>query len=257
MITATEVRFSKGGNVNKKPQTSKRVSRVPKPTLASVVTTELREAIVTGKIAPGTQMNEVELATRFSTSRGPVREGMQRLVQEGLLVSSPHRGIFVPVLSTEDLEDLYFARSAIERAAMLRIVNSGIPAATIAGLNQVLGEMEIALEEGDGAAVAAADMRFHEVIVAAAGSPRLEQMYMMLMGQMRLGLNLVVDTYDDRRDLVSEHRTIVQRLKAGDRAALIKTLDEHFHAALDDVAAHPDGDAGPRDRRGRTLATQA
>jgi len=228
---------------------------VPKPTLAAVVTTELREDIVSGRIPPGTQMNEVELAARFATSRGPVREGMQRLVQEGLLVSSPRRGIFVPVLSDADLEDLYFARSAIERAAMLRIVARGIPAATIASLSQVLAEMELALDGGDAAGVAAADMRFHEVLVGAAGSPRLEQMYQSLLGQMRLGLNLVVDTYENRADLVSEHRAIVRLLKTGDREALLKTLDEHFDVALDNLAAASDGARHRRGGAGRSAAS--
>ncbi|TDO48487.1 DNA-binding GntR family transcriptional regulator [Kribbella sp. VKM Ac-2527] len=221
----------------KNSEVRKRPPRVAKPTLAAVVTSELREAIISGRIPPGSQMNEVELAARFSTSRGPVREGMQRLVQEGLLVSSPHRGIFVPVLSAADVEDLYFARSALERGAMLRIVERGISAATIASLDQVLGEMELAMAEGDTAAVAAADLHFHEVLVSAAGSPRLMQMYQALVGQMRLGLNLVIETYVERAELVSEHKAIVRQLKTGDRKALLAAIDEHFDVALDDLAA--------------------
>jgi DNA-binding GntR family transcriptional regulator len=240
----------------KNPEVRKRPSRVAKPTLAAVVTSELREAIISGRIPPGSPMNEVELAARFSTSRGPIREGMQRLVQEGLLVSSPRRGISVPVLSAADVEDLYFARSALERGAMLRIVERGISAATIASLEQVLGEMELAMAEGDTAAVAGADLRFHEVLVSAAGSPRLVQMYQALVGQMRLGLNLVIDTYVERAGLVSEHRAIVRQLKAGDRKALLAAIDEHFDVALEDL---PDGGKGHHhhhtDRSGVTSRT--
>jgi DNA-binding GntR family transcriptional regulator len=225
----------------KSSEVRKRASRVPKPTLAAVVTAELREVIISGKIPPGTQMNEVELAARFSTSRGPVREGLQRLVQEGLLVSSPHRGIFVPVLSADDVLDLYFARAALERAAMLRIAERGLSAATIAGLEQALGEMELALADGDTVAVATADLRFHEVLVAAAGSPRLQQMYQALLGQMRLGLNLVIDTYARKSDLVSQHATILRQLKSGDRKALMETIDEHFDVVTEDLAPHSGG----------------
>lgn len=232
--------------MTKNSEVRKRPSRVPKPTLAAVVTSELREAIISGRIPPGSQMNEVELAARFSTSRGPVREGLQRLVQEGLLVSSPHRGIFVPVMSAADVQDVYFARYALERAAMLRIAERGISAATIADLEQVLGEMELALAERDTPAVAAADLRFHEVLVAAAGSVRLEQMYQALLGQMRLGLNLVIDTYAERSDLVDQHTTILGQLKAGDRRALMETIDDHFDIAAEDLSgrhghSHSDG----------------
>lgn len=228
----------------------KRTARVVKPTLAAVVTAELREVIISGRIPPGSQMNEVELAARFSTSRGPVREGLQRLVQEGLLVSSPHRGIFVPVLSADDVLDLYFTRSALERGAMLRIAERGLSAATIAGLEQALGEMELALADGDTVAVAAADLRFHEVLVSAAGSPRLNQMYQALMGQMRLGLNLVIDTYVERAGLVSEHAAIVRQLKTGDRQALMDTIDEHFNVALEDLAANDSGHHHQTNRSG-------
>jgi DNA-binding GntR family transcriptional regulator len=215
---------------------ARKQARVPKPTLAAVIVGELREAIVSGRIPPGSQMNEVELATRFSTSRGPVREGMQRLVQEGLLVSSPHRGIFVPVLSVDDVQDLFFARSALERAAMMRLAERGIPAATIASLEQVLGEMELALDEADTPAVAAADLRFHEVLVAAAGSPRLMQMYQPLMGQMRLGLNLVIDTYAERSGLVEQHQVMLHQMKTGDRRALTEAIDEHFDISDEDMS---------------------
>jgi DNA-binding GntR family transcriptional regulator len=228
----------------KNSEVRKRPTRVPKPTLAAVVTAELREAVISGRIPPGTQMNEVELAARFSTSRGPVREGMQRLVQEGLLVSSPHRGIFVRVLSADDLVDLYFARSALERAALRRLVERGISAATIAGLEQALGEMELAVTEGEIAAVAAADLHFHEVLVSAAESPRLKQIYHALLGELRLGLALVIDIYEERSDLVSDHSTILRHLKAGDLPALMKAIDEHFDVTVEELAAG----AGRRER---------
>ncbi|WP_020579363.1 GntR family transcriptional regulator [Actinopolymorpha alba] len=207
-------------------------ARVPKRTLASVVTSQIRDRIIDGTYPPGTQMNEVELANRFATSRGPVREGMQRLVQEGLLVSTPHRGIFVPVLTADDLDDLYFARAAIERAALLRLTERGAPAGLLADLEQALGMMALALEEQAWPRVSAADLRFHELIVYAADSPRLSQMYASLAGQTRLGLNLLVDTYQGREDLLDEHSDLFKLLAAGDRRRLLETLDKHFDDAL-------------------------
>src|SRR5690625_2334844 len=112
-------------------ETMHRTSRVPqvrKRTLSSVITTQLRQQVVDGTYPPGTQLNEVELASRFQTSRGPVREAMQRLVQEGLLVSHPHRGMFVPVLTYSDISDIFVARAAIERAAVIELLSHGVPA---------------------------------------------------------------------------------------------------------------------------------
>src|SRR3569833_3412713 len=84
-----------------------------------------QDAIMTGALPPGTQLGETELASRFQVSRGPLREAMQHLVSEGLLRSERHRGLFVIDLEPGDVYDIYAARSAIERAAMIRAVRGG------------------------------------------------------------------------------------------------------------------------------------
>ena len=220
--------------------------RVPKRTLAAVVTSQVRDRILDGTYPPGTQMNEVELATKFATSRGPVREALQKLVQEGLLVAAPHRGITVRVLTAEDLDDLYFARAAIERAALLRLTARGASAALIASLEQAVRQLALSAESQDWLGVSAADLRFHQSIVDAAGSERLSAMYAFLAAQTRLGLNLLVGTYKGREDLVEEHQQLLKLLTSGDRAALLDTLDRHFGDAMVTLRDHrDDGPAGP------------
>jgi DNA-binding GntR family transcriptional regulator len=208
-----------------------RTGRIQKPTLAAVIARVVRDEILSGQIPPGAQLNEVELATRFATSRGPIREGLQRLVQEGIVVSAPHRGLFVPVLTLADLEDIYFARAALERAAILRLVDRGVPAAGIAELEHALAHMQAALEAEDLAGLANADLRFHEVIVARAASERLGRLYTMLTSQTRLGLNLLLGTYEHRSDLVAEHQAILHCLIARDRRAALEKLEDHFRDA--------------------------
>lgn len=205
---------------------------VRKRTLSSVITSQVRRRILDGTYPPGMQLNEVDLATQFATSRGPLREGLQRLVQEGLLISEPHRGVFVPVLTEEDLKDVYFARAAIERAAMIRVVEAGLKAADIAALEQALGQMAAGIRDEDWRAVAATDLRFHEVVVEAAGSPRLSRMYATLLGESRLGINLLLSTIEGRSDYVEEHQQIFQHLVAGDREALIEELEGHLRTGL-------------------------
>ena len=206
--------------------------RVTKPTLAAVITTQIRDRVIDGTFRPGTQMNEVELATRFATSRGPIREAMQRLVEEGLLISSPHRGIWVRQLVQADLEDLYFARSALERAAMLRLIERGMPAALLARLEQALARMSLAIDSDQWDQVSAADVQFHELIVQAAQSERLTKMYAALAGQTRLGLNELVGTFQGRTNLLEEHTQLMRLLAAGDRPGAMAALDRHLADAL-------------------------
>ena len=211
---------------------------VPKRTLAAVVTSQIRQRIFDGTFAPGMPLNEVELAAQFRTSRGPVREGLQRLVQEELLVRTPHRGITVRVLTTEDLEDLYFARATIERAALIRLATRGAPASLIAELEQTLGRMSLAIHRQDWVQASAFDLRFHEIAVYAAGSERLTTMYAQLAGQTRLGLNMLVGTYKGRGDLLDEHQHLLRLITAGNLPALIEALDEHFGDAMNTLTTH-------------------
>ncbi|MDA3625519.1 GntR family transcriptional regulator [Saccharopolyspora sp. WRP15-2] len=219
--------------------------RVPKRTLAAVVTSQIRERIIAGAYPPGTQLNEGELAARFATSRGPVREGLQRLVQEGLLISTPHKGIAVRVLTADDLDDLYFARAALERAALQRLTSHGAPAALIANLEQAVEQLAQAVENEDWHQVSAADLRFHQHIVNAARSERLSLMYGSLADQTRLGLNLMLGTYKGRTDLVDEHRELLKLISAGDRPAVLEALDRHFGEAMITLRHHTDTEVPP------------
>jgi DNA-binding GntR family transcriptional regulator len=206
---------------------------VPKRTLGSVITAQVRDRILDGTFPPGAQLNEVELATRFATSRGPVREALQRLVQDGLLLSAPHKGITVRAMTATDLDDLYFARSALERAAVLRLTERGAPAALLVSLDQDVRRMALAIEEQRWTDVPVADLAFHRHLVDAAGSERLSAMYASLSDQTRLGLNIVLSTYESRTNLVDEHLELLGLLGAGDRAALLAALDGHFGVVVE------------------------
>jgi len=145
--------------------------RIPRATFASMVTERLRTSIVTGSLKPGSQLSEVELANSFGVSRGPVREALQRLVQEGLLHSEPHRGVFIPVLTDDDVLDIYLAREALESAAIRSIVTNDTSAAASQALDQYVTQMEKAEAKGDWEAVGNFDLEFHVALVDASGKP--------------------------------------------------------------------------------------
>src|ERR1044072_8287587 len=84
---------------------------------AAIIADQLRSAIMYGSLPPGAQLGAAHPAAKMGVSRGPLREAMQRLVQEGLLRSERHRGLFVIDMDAADVRDVYQARLAIERAA--------------------------------------------------------------------------------------------------------------------------------------------
>jgi DNA-binding GntR family transcriptional regulator len=213
------------------------IQPVRRATLTSLVTEQIREGIHRGAYQSGTQLNEAELAQQLGVSRGPVRESLQRLVQEGLLRSEPHRGVFVPVPSDEDIVDIYFAREAVESAAVRRIMGSPRPADLVPSLEDTVEQMALAVDDDDWASVADLDMRFHTLIVSAAGSNRLSRMFVTLVSETRLCLNLLTGV-PRRGDLCPEHRQLAELIAGSDIETTLKTITQHFDEAVASLQEH-------------------
>jgi DNA-binding GntR family transcriptional regulator len=207
-------------------------TRIPRATFASMVGERIRSNIIEGVLPAGSQLNEVELAASFGVSRGPVREAMQRLIQEGLLRSEPHRGVFVPVMSADDIEDIYQAREALETAAVRRITSTSRSASAYKALDKIVRAMESAEKAGDWKLVASRDLDFHTALVAAAQSPRLERMFTTVISETRLCLSVLTADDEARDDLVGEHREICEMVHADNTHGAVVALKKHFDDAV-------------------------
>lgn len=202
---------------------------------AALIAQQLREAIMHGRLVPGAQLSEAALSTQFGVSRGPLREAMQRLVQEGLLRSERNRGLFVAILSEKDVRDIYAARSAIEGAAAVMIGRSDDEQA-VAQLRSACAAMETAAKRKDMAGVTDADMHFHEVLVTQSGSPRLHRMHQTLIVETRMCMTALQDKYQEPVDLAREHAAIVDAIEAGDEALALQRIEDHMQDAITRLA---------------------
>jgi len=203
---------------------------VREPT-ASVIARRIREAIAMGTLPPGTQLTEIPLARQLGVSRAPIREALQRLIQEGL-AENRRRGVFVRELSDDDIVDVYFARTACELTAIRRILDQSTEVDWYP-LEAALRDLKVAARNGDWDAATVADRRFHEAIVAAANSPRLTRMFKTLMVETAMCLRALERAYTDAEHLVQEHREILDALQAGDREASVSALRAHMDDAVE------------------------
>ncbi|WP_194824674.1 GntR family transcriptional regulator [Nocardia sp. XZ_19_231] len=196
---------------------------------AEMIADRLREAILRGALGPGDQLGEADLATSFGVSRGPVREAMQRLVQEGLLFSIRNRGIFVIELTTDDVVDIYRARTALEGGA-LDLILDGRREIAYAALQSSVAAMRLAAEAGDAPGVSDADQAFHEALVTAADSPRLVRAARTLLIETRMCLGALQTTYPDLREQAREHVELHEAIGTGSperaRALLVEHMDD-------------------------------
>jgi DNA-binding GntR family transcriptional regulator len=195
----------------------------------SIIADKLRKAIGHGELKPGAQLGEADLARKLGVSRGPLREGMQRLTQEGLLVSIRNRGLFVITMEPEDIRDMYLAREAIERAAARRIAAGDHEAA---GKELLAIVDEMAAAEGDPAAVGELDIAFHERLVKLAGSPRLSRMHQTSIIETRMCIHALESTYTGSEARVGEHRALAEAIAAGDHLHADDLLIAHMDDAI-------------------------
>ena len=199
---------------------------------SAVIAEQLRERILDGSFAPGEQISEVQLAARLQMSRGPVREAVQRLAQEGLLVSQRNRGVFVVELGVDDIEDVYRGRRAVEKEAACTVYDRGIPAGLVTRLETILQNIELHMNAGDWLALAREDLQFHETMVEAAQSPRLSRMFSTLAAETMLCMSAFDKRYIRPPTAVEEHQRLLDRLVGGDLTALLAEIDTHVNDAV-------------------------
>jgi DNA-binding GntR family transcriptional regulator len=192
-----------------------RLRTVERASTTEQVLTELRDAIVDGRIPQGEPLREAQLASRLGTGRSAVREAIRQLVQEGLVDHELHRGAVVRVMSLADYPDVYGAREVIEVGAARRLLEREQPIDTGA-LRDALERLREALPS-DGHLTdeaIAADIRFHQQLVRLSGSPRLTRAHDTLAAETRLLLRhhpLYPPT-----DYVSDHERLLDALERRD-----------------------------------------
>lgn len=221
------------GSVNLAP--ARRVSTVDH------IAAELRSAIASGRLEPGAQLGEAELATRFGVSRGPLREAMQRLVSEGILHAIANRGVFVSELTLADMIDVYRTRATIEQAA-LDLILADRRAEAHEALGPSVEAMRTAARAGDDAGVSDGDQAFHEVLVEVAGSPRLARAMRTLVVETRLCLGELVTTYPDPGTQVREHEDLREAIRTAPAEQVKQLLAAHLADATSRLEAKRTGD---------------
>jgi len=202
------------------------------PALWESVAGRIRQAILAGQLAPGSKLIETELAERFGTSRGPVREAIRELAREGLVTELPRRGTLVSTLTAEDLAEVYAVRQALEVAASAVV----IARARDEDLRTVEGHLRALESPPPGAGYldqAVHDLAFHRSIVALAGNQRMATMYEQMLQQTMLLLRIAAQENPSlRTDLRrAAHRDILRALRERDGAAARAALDNHYRYA--------------------------
>jgi DNA-binding GntR family transcriptional regulator len=188
----------------------------------------IRDAILSGRIPPGTPLREAALAAELKVSRSTIREAARILESESLVRYQMNRGIVVTEITAGDVRDIYAARLAAEMAGADALTSSR-DAATYQKLAEEVERIEDAFASGDVAAVLEGDRLFHATLVAAAASPRLSRFHAQLQQEQRLALTLAEQSSRQLGRTADDHRKLLEALH-GTPAPARAELARHLHA---------------------------
>jgi DNA-binding GntR family transcriptional regulator len=185
---------------------------------AERVFVELRQAIVEGRIPPGSKLSEPVLAADYAVSRAPLREAIGRLEALGLVERRPRIGARAVKLTGAGLMELYEIREALEGTAA-RLAAERMSDAAIADLQALMARHrdEVAREHGQAYFQQAGDLDFHYRIVASSGNARLTRIlcddlyHLMRMYRCQFGMKS-----DRAREALTEHGRIVDAIAERD-----------------------------------------
>lgn len=192
----------------------------------------LRSRIAEGYFPPGTRLSEDSIGGALGVSRNTLREAFRLLTHERLLVHELNRGVFVRVLSVEDVEDIYRTRRLVECAVVRGL---GEPPYVLEQLAGAVTEGQLASVEDDWKGVGTANIHFHRELVTLAGTARTDELMRSVFAELRLAFHLVDDPRALHEPYLQRNRLILQALQAGDRAEAEKLLAVYLDDSLERV----------------------
>ena len=214
-------------------------------TLANQAQDLLRRDILSGTLAPGERLRTKELQARYGLGLSPLRESLQRLSAEGMVVNDAQRGFAVAPVSVAELRDLTVARTALE--------STMLPMAMQLGGADWEGDIVAAFHRlsrtplpNDPAAMADASLwelrhrSFHHALVAGCGSPWLLRLHGQLVDQSeryrKIRILHHLESQAQVRDVNAEHQAVMDAVLRRDAAQAVALMTQHLVATSDATA---------------------
>jgi DNA-binding GntR family transcriptional regulator len=211
--------------------------RVRSTSLAKIVRDDMLASILRGELAPGQRISEPDVAARLQVSRVPVREALRELESAGLVAARKHAGVFVRVLSEQDVAELYELRGLLDGHAGRRAALLPEPqrAALVRRMATDLRTMKGHARRADVQGYYNANLAFHWAVVEAAGNRQLAERYRGVVQQLHLARLRNLSDRASMQASQDEHQAVLAALEAGQAArcqALLTAHVTHAHRRL-------------------------
>jgi len=188
----------------------------------------LSKAIFRGDLKPGQRLVESKLAKLMKVSRTPIREAIIELVQKGLAVPSPPKGVKVaPLPTTEELNEFYDINSVLRGLAARKAIKN-ITSKNIKHLEEIINESERFLKEDSLKEIARLNLRFHNIIDESSKSKELILLLNYVYKKSRERFSEIISQKNRQRKSIEEHKEILKALKEKDEKLVEQLMRRHI-----------------------------
>ncbi|MCP9486510.1 MAG: GntR family transcriptional regulator [Gaiellaceae bacterium MAG52_C11] len=190
----------------------------------------LRTAIIAGRFEPGERLIESALSTELGTSRGPVREALRQLENEGLVMSLPYRGAVVLGVSDEEVQHVLIPiRLTVERYSFAKALET-MTEDDFAEIAKQVWLMEQAAKSGDLTKAVEADLQFHDIVMTASGQTHTLQIWRSIWPRIRAYF-FRYGRSASLEEMVEDHRLLLAALQTRDPKQVMPLLERHITVA--------------------------
>lgn len=204
-----------------------RFQPVPSHTRRDQAADTLRQAILSGQLAGGTQLVESALAAQLGVSRGLLREALRELIESGLVVNRPYAGAFVAAVTEEQLRDVYEVRRVLEAQAYTRLWPHR-DAPFRRELKLRFDAMVAAHRGGELGQEIRAEFRFHGLVYERCGNHVMPVLWQQMSQKLQLGFAICQVAQVPKLEFRENHRRFMELALGEDLAAMLKELDAHL-----------------------------
>jgi DNA-binding GntR family transcriptional regulator len=190
------------------------------------VSKEIEEAILSGQFKPRERLVEMDLISRFGVSRTVIREALKRLEAKGLVRATPYRGVMVADLTVEEIEEIYFVRTELEKIAA-RLVLGHITQSDIQNLKKFLKEVERHLRSKTHQMIEI-DSEFHRMIFKACRNSYLYEMIDYLRTKAHIVRFNAWSLPHRIEQSILEHREIIRAIEDRNLSQFEKLIVKHL-----------------------------
>jgi DNA-binding GntR family transcriptional regulator len=195
----------------------------------------IRHKIITLELSPLSAIDEQALMEDLQLGRTPIREALQRLVAEGLVISAPRRGMYVAEIGITDLQKIFEMRMVLE-GFCARLAAQRINGELLGQMQAVIQELE-QTPDGDSKALMDIDERFHHLVYVAADNEFLADTLGRLHALSHRIWHLVLDRIGDVRGAMEQHVAIAAALEEGNGAHAEALLQQHVSDFQQEIKA--------------------